>query len=474
MALDNCISLPLRVGPQLARACRACTNAIPGDPESTDYFTLVDNVNQHVLTQLTHCISGDAYLLAFVRGSIVQGRLEIAGGLWPRIVELLDLDEVLEDLERAYGTLALDDAVSMIKREALRLCLDDRGRLGASKLLLRLKKPDGKLFAPDNYVAIETFIREVSTLAQNCDQTLQDVIAHADLGEARSAVREQFRWLLIRFEFHSLVDHIDAHFDDIIKIHRDAASLHPALPIAEAAVSKIADRLDIKSDIAQQITVLLRLAWVCRLNQPEDFSDFSIKATVLVPQDDTSQSGPQEQAQETLRAIDSVLRETILKHPGLQRFHGIYPDVRIGTKGYVMSLPRELFEVFLHLDPGKKQLDFTTRYRIGPAYFQRYLISGFGEDERSSLLDMRDRDRRNSHLASMIDRVIYIGSKAKGDCVKTKERRPMNISPDTVRELLENVLLHRDRSDLETFSGIVNKADKENLFDKIRGLWTVK
>src|SRR2546425_6421163 len=152
MNLTNCLCPPLRTQAQLTMACNTCTNVIPADPQSSDYFgTLIDSVNQHLLTQLINHISGDAYLLAFVRGSFVKGRLEIARGFWPRTVELLDLDEVLEDLERAYGTVALDDAVSMIKREALGLCLDNRGRLGASKLLLRLKTPDGKLFAPDNY-----------------------------------------------------------------------------------------------------------------------------------------------------------------------------------------------------------------------------------------------------------------------------------------------------------------------------------
>ena len=73
-----------------------CVSAdtIPADPRSTHYFAaLVDSVNRHVLAQLTSHIAGDAYVLAFVRGSMVQGRLEVARGLWARIVELLDIDE---------------------------------------------------------------------------------------------------------------------------------------------------------------------------------------------------------------------------------------------------------------------------------------------------------------------------------------------------------------------------------------------
>jgi hypothetical protein len=453
---------------------RAYTNAAPADPKSGDYFrTLIDSVNQHLLTQLSNHISGDAYLLAFVRGSLAESRLEIARGFWPAIVELFELDEVIEDLERAYGRFALDDALSRIKRVTLRGLLGDRGRLGASKLLLRLKKPDDKLFSRDNYTSIETFISEVSTLSQDCDESVKDIFAHADLGEARGPVREQFRWLLIRFEFRALVDCIDAHFEDIVQIHRDVASLHPALPIAEAAVSRIADRLGIHSDIARQVTTLLRLAWICRLKKPEDFSDLSIKAIVLIPQGDTSPA-LQAQAQEVLGTAACALTETIRNHADLQHFHATYPDVRIGAKGFVMSLPKVLFQQFLGLDSGKKQLDFITKYRMGQAYFQKYLLGNLADEGRSLGLDLKDRDHLNSRFASMTDRIIYIKAKSKGSCVKTKELVPMNITPHIMRGLLENAVLSRDHNHTDRCSRILNKVDMENLFGKIRGRWTVK
>src|SRR3712207_7527077 len=49
----------------------------------------------------------------------------------------------------------------------------------------------------------------------------------------------------------------------------------------------------------------------------------------------------------------SVLEQTLQSHADLQRFREQYPDVRMRSSAYVVSLPMPLFEVFLAADTGE-------------------------------------------------------------------------------------------------------------------------
>ena len=81
-------------------------------PAFDNYFrTLIDNVNQDIITNLVSVLPTDAYLLAFVRGSVVQNRLETAQTCWQRIRELFELDEILEELNQTYEKRTLENHI---------------------------------------------------------------------------------------------------------------------------------------------------------------------------------------------------------------------------------------------------------------------------------------------------------------------------------------------------------------------------
>jgi hypothetical protein len=141
MELSNYLRLPVRAGTRLTQANMMCDQTHVDTPESKMYFqVLVDKLNQAILKHVANVTPPDAYLLAFIRGSVVRNRLESAQPYWLRIVELFELDGIVKALKRQYGAYAVDEVIAKIKRTILSTLLRDRGRLGPAKFLFRIGK----------------------------------------------------------------------------------------------------------------------------------------------------------------------------------------------------------------------------------------------------------------------------------------------------------------------------------------------
>jgi hypothetical protein len=476
LAWSRYLRLPIRAGARLAKAGVTSANRPFADPASHDYFqVLIDNLNQDLLTELGREVPGEAYLLAFVRGSAVKDRLELTHVYWPRIVECFALEEVCVELERSYGRATVEALLLRIKKAIYAKLLRARRRLGPSKLLFRIKSPSAEAFSRSNYEAIVTFVNEVSNLSEDTDETVKELFFAAQLGDAERSVKKQSLSLLHRFQLNALSGQIEANFDQFVQMQKQAKCLHPALPMADEAIRRIAEMLRTTPDISRQLMTLFRLAWLCGW-QDSQTSDFTLKSLVVIPQPETARAGIHHDAEATLATAFGAMEKIKQSQAELTTFQEIYPEVRVSLSAFLLSLPMPLFETFLTLDSGEDRLDFMTKYQMGPAYFQKHLHALFRDPvygERIGALDVKYDKRLSNDVISLFDRMIYLKTKTgKKGTLRQETISPLDTSPVRTRELLKNSLDHRDDEYVEQCAGFFNEVAKDDLVGKIRGLWT--
>ena len=478
MELSNYLRLPVRAGTRLTQANMMCDQTHVDAPESTMYFqVLVDKLNQDILKNVANVTPTEAYLLAFIRGSVVRNRLESAQPYWLRIVELFELERLVKELKRQYGAYAVDEVIAKIKSTILSTLLRDRGRLGPAKFLFRIGKIHEEMFSPAMYGEVVELINAVSHWSQDDDASIRALFSATDLGEAHKSISKQLHLLLRRFELDAVVTQILTGFDQFVQIQKDANCLHPVLPIAEEAVGGIAEGFGVDADLARQLIYLFRFAWICRLEKVSDLSDFTPKSTVVIPQVDTTPTEAQRQAENTLMAVFHVLEQTLQSHADVQRFREQYPDVRMRSSAFVLSLPMPLFEVFLAAATGEGYLTFLTKYQMGQLYFQKYiegLLHHLHYRTKMHELEAKYRGQLSTGLRPLLEQVMYLKTKiAKDGNIKHETILPLDASPRRTRQLLEKAIEHPDGGYVEQCGWLFNEIAKDDLVGHIRGIWTV-
>ena len=478
MELSDFLRLPIKVGVGLTKANTTHDKQRIVSPAFDNYFrTLIDNVNQDIITNLVSVLPTDAYLLAFVRGSVVQNRLETAQTCWQRIRELFELDEILEELNQTYEKRTLEKVTSEIKTMVIAKLLRDRDRFGPAKLLFRMKKTQEDAFSPSMNNAVVELISTVSQWSQDCDESIIAVFFATDLGNAQESVRRQFNLLLGRYGLHSVAPQIFADFDQFVQMQKDAMCLHPALPITEKAVRGIAAAFGVGADVARRLIYLFRFAWICRLEKVSDLSDFTPKSTVVISQCDTAQKEVEHQAETVLMLVFSALEYTMQFQVDLQQFREKYPDIRVRISAFVLSLPSPLYEVFVAFDSEEHRLTFLSKYYMGNAYFMKYIKNLFHNttyNEKLHKLDAKYQGQLSTGLRSLVERIVYVKTKtAKDGNIKYERDLPLDASPRKTRQLLENALVHQEGGYMEQCAWLFNETAKNDLAGNIRGMHTM-
>ncbi|MDZ7291890.1 MAG: hypothetical protein ONB44_09750 [candidate division KSB1 bacterium] len=480
MNLSDYLRLPIRAGVGLTKI--DTTNGIlpVADFSAPDYFKiLVDNLNHCLLSNLIGNLPGEAFLLAYVRGSVVQDRLEFARTFWPRTGEVFELHPMIQALEHSYGQTAVTETIYRIKREIYAKLLYDGRSLGASKLVFRMRKPDDELLSPANYAAIEKFVGELSNLSNDCEQTVRDLFAEADLGEARHHVRKQYHLLLSRFGLDSGAGQGADHFDRFVEILEQCRCLHPALPIAEEAVLRTAQVFGITNERSRQLLTLFRFACLsCRLEKPKHFSDIAFKCIAVIPQSETASDEVKVAAENTLMEVFRTLEYTTRTQVDLQRFGEKYPEVRITNMAFVWSLPQPLFEAFLLLDSAEERLNLVTKYRIGPAYFRKYFADLFHRPawrDKFLALDLKYHHGLSTGFDDLLKRIVFVRNGiATTGYTKHETILPLGISYDDVRQWLASAVAQANAEAIAQASRLFDEIAKDDLVGHVRGAWTVK
>jgi hypothetical protein len=326
------------------------------------------------------------------------------------------------------------------------------------------------LLTNSNYPAVARFMNEMATLSARCDEMTRELFQAASLGEARRPVIKQLRFLLERFDASHLVSALDARFDEFIEGLRVAQSLHPAMPIRDAAVAQVCDLLETDEDTARKAITLFRFAWICRLRKEKDFSDFTLKSLVVVPQasDDECDTGKQTAA--VLEHVFSALQATTGSCPALREFSRRFPDVRVRLTAYAMTLPAPLYSAFDRTETGEDRLDFLTKYQAGSGYLHRLIVSHSrrGSDATPSRLLNREWD-------GLYRRVVFLKTKtSKAGDLKHDHITPLDISPESLARAFAAVIDDPGDEPARRCGELLNKISKDDLVGNIRGLWAVK
>jgi hypothetical protein len=474
---SSCFRLPISPGARLARVRVVDDTTHSHEPQSeNDSHALVDQINRDLLTNMSERLPPEAYILAFVSGSVVTNRLGRADSYWRRIVELFDLEKTAEELSVQYGKRLVDQTLSHINNTIISRLLCDRTLVGPAIFLFRIKKPAEHMFSLEHYGSIENFIESVSRLSQDCDERIRELFRNTDLGEAQPSVTKQLNRLLHRFGLDAIANQMLSSFDQFIQIQKETKCLHPALPIEKEAVGRTAEAFGIESDLSLRLITLFRFAWLCRLETSEDFSDLVPKSIAVIPQPETSIADAQRHTADIHMGAIGALQHTLRSQAGLQQFRASCPDVRVDIIAFVVSLPRLLFEVFLAVDVGEDRLTFLMKYQMGHAYFTKYiedLLHDAHYGERIRALDRQYHHQLSTRLGSLLDRVVYLKIKIKGGNMVQKTIAPRDISPQKIRQWLRTAIERPDEKSLEKCSWIFNKIAKDDFAGNfIRGIWT--
>ena len=474
--LSEYLRLPLRVGVQLQREVPMVASLSQADFAAADYFTvLVDNVNHAVLANLKQCAPHDAFLLAHIRGSLVKDRLSLAQTFWPRLVQILGLERILQGLSELHDVARVEQAVFGI-RQAINACLlYDQRDLAAGKLLFRLRRVEFSALTQEDYAMIAAFVAQVAQLSRDCDESILAVFKNTDLGEARRAFYRGFQPLLRCFALEEIGAKINKEFERFLQIQRELGSLHPALPMNAEAIARIAAAVDISPAQAQQMVTLFRFAWICRYQQPKHLSDISLKSTVVTWHRGTAAAARQHLVENSLPAILRAQETARRQQADLLRFHEKYPDVPVSSKVFVLSLPRPLFELFWAVKQEEEKLNFITQYTVGGTYFENYVMDllreAGGTGRIHVLAEGCDRAIRR-HFAALLENSVFMKCSLTADGrAKHEDIVPLKLAPDTIMEMMNGVIASPERETVEQCARFIDEVIQNDWVGNIRGLW---
>jgi hypothetical protein len=242
-------------------------------------------------------------------------------------------------------------------------------------------------------------------------------------------------------------------------------------------VRGIAGAFGVNAELALRLIHLFRFAWLCRLEETRDLSDFTPKSTVVISQFDTALKEVQRQDENALMLVFSTLKQTMQSQADLQLFREKYPDIRVRISAFVLSLPVPLFEVFVASDSEEHRLTFLSKYYMGNYYFIYYikvLYNNTRYKEKIHELDAKYHGQLSTGLHSLLERIVYVKTKiAKGGNIKYEKILPLNASPRKMRQLLEKALEHPDGGYVEKCGWLFNEIAKNDLVGNIRGTHTM-
>lgn len=430
-----------------------------------DLQSLIDRANSVLLQNLARSLPGPAFLLGFVRGSMVKNRLEVAQTWWPRVQHCFGLESIIAELAQQYGRTAVDTALEKIRTKVNLKLLRDRDKMGPAKLVVRLKRPTNEFLCAENYPALADFISRVSVLANSCDALTREILMESEVGEALPQTVRQYRQLLERFGLNGAGETILRNLDAFLQIQKDAGCLHPALPLQKEAIRGVAQVLDTEEEPARRLIELFRFAWICRLDTEKNFSDFTLKSVVVVPMPEGKPGQGEEHAAELLSTVFKALERTTETQPDLQRFSATYPEVRVRISAFVMALPQPLFATFRALAPLERQLNFFSKYQIGLDYLKAYLC---------------ETVRPGSHAAELLTpelfgQIVYLKTKIdKAGGFKHETIASHGLTPAGVKALLAAAIEPRGEDKTDYCAWLFNDVAKDDLVGTIRGMWVWK
>lgn len=471
--LSDYLRLPINAGVGVTRVTDRAPAVAVASPESPEYFqTLIDHLNAALLARLAERLPAAAYLLAFVRGSVVKSRLELAQTFWPRLNELFDFAAITAALAATHASAEVEGLLAHIRHLLIAKLLHDRRKLGAAKLIFRLDDPRQEYCSPATYADCADFVAQVAQLGARCDDHVSAVLRDSDLGEAQPFVRRQLPRLLQRFDLGTLSEAVESQFKSFVQRLRQANCLHPALPITAAAVQQVQEVFGIAAETAHQLIVLFRLAWICSSpDKPKYYSDLALKSVVVVPQPETGRSQAQEHAEATLQQVVETLTLTCQNNGALQRFRQRYSKAGITNMAFVMSLPQPLFDLFVALPQEQDRFTFITCYRMGP-------------DDFNAFAARATANLQNRHLAAALheagyerlrQRLIYlrVGANDEG-FYKHETLQPLAESREQLLQWLAGALHAPESELLQQCATYFDELAKYDLAGNIRGLAMIK
>ncbi|RMF74672.1 MAG: hypothetical protein D6738_05700 [Acidobacteria bacterium] len=432
---------------RLARAGEAGAPATGDEPPATRaLLELVDGFPRRALEALRTCWPGPAFVVAFVRGSLIQSRVGVIRFRWQLLRERLGLRSVERKLAREFGEERVAAVMHELERRVAAKVLRHDDPLGPSKFLVRLAVPDERLFDEVEPAEVESLVEGLARQAQDCGRVARALFREADPGGARERIRARARRLLARWLAAVPADVLDAGIELLLGAEACGTDLHPCLPIRDEAVAALARRMAIPEASARTVIRALRFAWLSVMDGPEDLSDLSLKCLAVLP------APAREDAWRVARALSDRIQETAESDPALRELHAARPAVRIGALTHVVFVPEELHRRLADRDLPDDGILLPIQHRLGGTFLEEFL----GE---------------HAALAESITQL-----KIKRPCFRAGEPverdvEPLDLSPKRVRKLVRKAILDDSGEALRKCAHLFGTLGRDDYTRNLRGLW---
>ncbi len=437
------------------------------DPETDSFFSdVTDRVTHDLLQEMKREARSDSYLATFVRGSFVQSRLELCRWIWERCLRVLGHEDLLEDLRRIHGAMAVDEAIQRMESIACSTILGGENE-GASKLVLRLSELP-KSYLSHSYPEVSGWIQKIFQHGGTLNSRMKDLFASADLGEALPIVRSTFQESMEASGERETGAKVLEHFDDFIRIQFEAGCLHPLLPMRDEVTRKIGIELGLSAVETRTTLDLFRFSWLSRNQGSRGYSDFSLKCMIVLEQERGGANRSLLDAD--LAKLFSTAERTFEVHPALRILHGSFPRVRLEVAAYVISLPSPLYRCFKGMEEDRDRWVFLCRLYMGEEYLRDWVRErgGLAEPDTATRAALTGESQRWKDL---YDQAVVLRWK-RSDHESIKVVEPRGILPSRARRVLEKAIASGKEEAMRKYCRLAVKVSKYDYTNNVRGIWT--
>jgi hypothetical protein len=451
--VSDYIRLPMRPGATLLPYRKRRPTVLR--PDAPDYFRdFIDATNGRLIVALNQRLPEAGLHLCYARGSAVSDRLDQAGRLWPRAVALFQLEETLACLAEARGAGQASSVVVALKQAMLARLLYDERKMGAAKLLFRIKRPDERLLSGENLPAIEAFVDGVARLMDGLNDDVVTTLKESRQPRLDKYVRRELERVLLTSGLADLAAKVLPRFPELLELESAHDGLNPLQPLDAAVIEATARFIEVDEGTAERLLKLQRFAYLtCLLRKPKYFSDFTFKSVTVLQRDDLADISALNGAFE--RVLDAV--EAVQQGEECGRFRQAYPNLFLDHKAYVFVLPQPIYEAYIAALP-ETRLDLLSLHRAGRRFFRNRL---------AALTPGRARQTVRWDATAMW--TCDYEEDHRGDFVPV---RPLGMTPARLSKLIDAVT--EDSTATKQCADFLNAVLKNDISGITRGVWLEK
>jgi len=469
MPLSDAVRLGPRAGVGLALLDPMRADATSKLGASSSFNKLVHDLASNLASGQLNQTRGPATVFTFLRGSMIQSRLQVAHGVWQRAVEIFELDPIVNNLNGQFSEDQIQLGLSRIRKAIVSTLVRADDRLGPAKMLIRLGRPNLQLRGNRLASELVELIDGVARQGEQCDAVVREVLEETELGEATRPVAREFVRFVEQSEGAKMAERVRQRFDEFVNLQFQTRCLHPALPARDSMLRRVSLALGTSPEQTRRLVRLFRLTWLCgHIKKTKDLSDFSVKCVTVIPGEANTADRLRPAAEARLAESFETFKRDVSAHPGLRRFCEQYPDVAVRATAHCVALPRPLYVRYEEIGSGISRLAFLNAIRLGSEYTRHFIAA----QVLNNGLPRIEAPERTGEFDELFRGIVHLKVKdAKSGGLKHSDVNCFQLGVADVASRIKAVIEQPTTQRAEQVGDLINDVMKEDYAGTVRGVW---